>query len=112
VLHGQRVANRPFDLSVVVPEKVEPDHVEITRVAEVAQGREGNVDDAVDAVLAFLRPWLQYTNHLVGNAVDANLLSQGETSREQFFLGLRAQHAYVGAQLCIFGAEESPRLDL
>src|SRR5215469_1321559 len=71
------------------------------------------MNDAVDPVVAaLLWPCLQNSNNLIRNTVDTNPLSQREAARKQFFLGFRAQHTYVRTQLRIFGAIETPDIDL
>ncbi len=77
----QRIANRLLDASIVVAEKIQPDHVDIVRIAEVAHGGKRDVDDAVDAVLcALLWSGLKHADYFVRNAADANLLAQWETA--------------------------------
>src|SRR5207302_7916580 len=93
VLCCQRIANRLLDRSIVVAEKIQPDHVDVVRTAEVAHGGKGDVDDAVDAVLAaFLWSGLEHPDYFIRNAADTNLLAQGETAGKQLLPGFRAQH--------------------
>src|SRR5260370_1295181 len=71
VLCCQRIANRLLDASIVVAEKVQADHVDVVRITEVAHGGKGDVDDAVDAVLAaFLWSGLEHPDYFIRNAAD------------------------------------------
>ena len=66
-------------------------------VLEVAHGGEGDVDDAVDVVVALLHLGAEDADDFEAESVDANGLAQGTAAGEEFFLGFGADDGDAGA---------------
>ena len=60
---GQHLAHLPFDLFELIAFVAQPDAVQVVRILQVAHGGERNIDDAVDAVVAFLHARRQHADH-------------------------------------------------
>src|SRR5271166_6184289 len=97
VLLGQHSAHLVLDKFVVITFVVEPDAVKIMRVLQVAHGGEGNVDNLIDVVIAFLHVRRKNSNHLEANAVNPDELPQCVLAGEQLGLRLRANDGHPPA---------------
>ena len=87
VLRGHDVAHRLLDPFIVVGLVIEPDGIEVVSVLEVAHGGEGDVDDAIDIVVARLHLGAENADDFKADAIDADVLAQGVASGEKFFFG-------------------------
>jgi hypothetical protein len=107
VLRGQDVAHGLLDPFIVVGFVVEPDGVEVVGVLEVAHGGEGDVDDAIDIVVAGLHLGAENADNFKADAVDADVLAEGVASGEKLFPGFRADDGNARVLHLILGVVEA-----
>jgi len=84
--HG--VAHRLLDPLVIVGLIVEPDRVKVVRVLEIAHGGEGNVNNAIDVIVARLHLRGKNANHFKADPIDADVLAKSTASGKKFVLGV------------------------
>ena len=77
------------------------------RVLQIAHGGERNVDQLVDAVIAFLHVRRQDADHLEADAVDADELAQRVLAGEELGFGLRADDGDPRARHLVFLVQQT-----
>ncbi len=89
----------------VVAAVAEPESVDVAGVLDVGVGGEGEIDDAVEVVVALLHLGLEDADDLKADAADADGLPEGVGAGEELLLGFGADDGDVGAPLEIVGGE-------
>jgi hypothetical protein len=77
----------------------EPDSAEIFEVAEILEGIEGDVDLAIDVVVALLHFRFEDADDGESDAVEADALAERIAAAEELGLGFRADDGDMGAIL-------------
>src|SRR5664279_2933967 len=111
VLRGHGVAHGLLNPCIVVGLVIEPDGVEVVSVLEVTHGGEGDVDDAIDIVVAGLHLGAENTDDLKADAINTNALAQGVASGEKFFFGVGTDHGDARALHLILSVIEATLIE-
>ena len=72
----------------------------------------GNLNDAVDAVVAFLHARRENANHFEANAVDSDVLAEGVLAGKQLGLGFGTDHGDARLGFFVFFVEELALVDV
>ncbi len=108
-----------FDDFGVVAFVLHDDGAEVIGVGQVAHRAVGDVDVLVDIVVAVLNLMFHHADDLVGDSVEAKILSDGVLAGEKFFLGVGADNRDAGvgkivglAEECAFGNVEAAHMSI
>src|SRR5207302_411598 len=82
------------------------DRGQVVGVGQIAHGAEGDVDVLVDVVVAILDLVFEDADNLIGDAVDADLLTDGVLAGEEFLLRVGADDRYTSVGEVVGFAEE------
>ena len=107
VLRAHDVAHGLLDPFIVVGLVVEPDGVEVVGVLEVTHGGEGNVDDAIDIVVASLHFGGENSDDFKADAIKADVFADGVASGEKFFLSFGTNDGDASALDLVLGVVET-----
>src|ERR1700691_1816880 len=107
VLRSQDIAHGLFDAQVVVGFVIEPNGVEVVSVFKITHGGEGDINDAIDIVVAGLHLRAEDADHFVADAIEANVFADCVPSREEFLFGFGSDDGDTRALDLIFGIIEA-----
>src|SRR5208337_580133 len=108
VLRTHDVAHGLLDPLIVAGLVIEPDGVEVVSVLEVTHGGEGDVDDAIDIVVAGLHLGAKHADDFKADAIDADMLAEGVASGKKFFFSVGTDDGNARVLDLILGIIEAP----
>ena len=108
VKRGQRAAYVVFNFFELSAFVADPYAVKIIGVFQVACRGEGDVNNLVDIIIAFLHLGREHADHLKAHTLQANAFADRGLAGEEFVFGVRADHCYPGALHFIFRVKKLP----